>query len=391
VSYSSIAFLYPSDPIHIRQVDESYRDEFYAARRAGLAVHCFDIVSKNHGCGRISYMQGEESGDISTAITTYKNGVNDMASHQWQQTIFIDTALAAKLIQQQMAFEVKNIVEMGKGWDNIAYLVNEQYVFRFPRRAMGVECLQNEIQALPYLAEHVSFSFTHPEFVGTPSQEYQSPFAGYPMLPGVQLSEMPAKSVTSTSFAKKLAQWLKELHTIPVRQEDHTAIKGDQNWRYNVSQRSDKVMKSLERYASYFQDAGFEISQLITALEYFKPYDFEHIARTSYCHGDLYSRHILVDENHEPSGLIDWGDVHIGHPGIDLSVGFMIFADDALSIFLKEYSHVDSSTYAMALFRTFWHPIALLPYCYEEKEERLKGWAVLALSRAIAKINERRI
>lgn len=312
-----------------------------------------------------------------------------MASHQWQQTIFIDTALAAKLIQQQMAFKVTNIVEMGKGWDNIAYLVNEHYVFRFPRRAMGVECLENEIQVLPYLVHHISFPFTNPEFVGIPSQEYQAPFAGYPLLPGTLLSDLPAEPIQSVSFAKKLARWLKELHAIPVRQEDRVAIKGDQNWRYNVSQRSGKVIKSLEAYASYFQDAGFEVSKLVVALEYFKAYDFEHIARTSYCHGDLYSRHILIDDNHEPSGLIDWGDVHIGHPGIDLSVGIMILADDALSIFLKEYGHVNDVTYTMALFRAFWHPIALLPYCYEEKEERLKEWAVLALTRAITKIGER--
>ncbi len=311
-----------------------------------------------------------------------------MASHQWQQTIFIDTALAAKLIQQQMAFEVKSIVEMGKGWDNIAYLVNQQYVFRFPRRAMGVECLQNEIQVLPYLAQHVSFPFTHPEFVGTSSQEYQSPFAGYPLLSGTPLSELPVEPIQSASFAKKLARWLKELHAIPVRQEDRMAIKGDQNWRYNVSQRSDKVIKSLETYTSYFQDAGFEVGTLAAALEYFKAYNFEHLARTSYCHGDLYSRHILIDDNHEASGLIDWGDVHIGHPGIDLSVGIMILADDTLSIFLKEYGNIDDTTYTMALFRAFWHPIALLPYCYEEKEERLKKWAVLALSRALAKIGD---
>ena len=66
-----------------------------------------------------------------------------------------------------------------------------------------------------------------------------------------------------------------------------------------------------------------------------------------------------------------------------LAAGLVAFA---LSIFLKEYGYVDNITYAMTLFRSFWHPIALLPYCYEEKKERLKQWAILALERSLQKI-----
>ena len=45
-----------------------------------------------------------------------------------------------------------------------------------------------------------------------------------------------------------------------------------------------------------------------------------HSGRPCWVHGDLYARHLLLDETRLPSGVIDWGDVHLGDPALDLSV-----------------------------------------------------------------------
>src|SRR3990167_8137438 len=140
--------------------------------------------------------------------------------HSWQQTIFIDEALAKKLIEEQVDLKVTAISLMGKGWDNVAYLINEKYVFRFPRRAMGVECMENEIYLLPYIAQYVSFPFSYPEFIGIATGKYPTPFAGYRILPGLPLSDVPAEPISDAPFAEKLATWLKKLHAIPVRKDD---------------------------------------------------------------------------------------------------------------------------------------------------------------------------
>jgi hypothetical protein len=39
----SVSFLYPSNPLDVRQVDDMYREEFTLAKQAGLSVHCIDI------------------------------------------------------------------------------------------------------------------------------------------------------------------------------------------------------------------------------------------------------------------------------------------------------------------------------------------------------------
>ena len=37
-------------------------------------------------------------------------------------------------------------------------------------------------------------------------------------------------------------------------------------------------------------------------------------------HGDLHVRHVLLDDAGGPSAVIDWGDVCVGDPSIDLSL-----------------------------------------------------------------------
>lgn len=306
-----------------------------------------------------------------------------MSSKVWQQTIVINELLAKQLLEQQIGLQVTEVVELGSGWDNIAYLINKQYVFRFPRRAEGITCLENEIRVLPYIKQHVSFPFSCPTFIGFSSQQYQAPFAGYQLLQGVPLSTTYPKLIDDVLFAKELASWLKQLHSIPVRDEDCIGIQGDQNWRYDVPLQYTKIISTLTQYDQYFQDSGFVVAELISAFDQFKKYDFLSIAKESYCHGDLYGAHILVENDCRLMGIIDWGDVHIGNPGIDLSVGFRIFSDKALSAFLQEYGDVGSTTRAIALFTAFRHSIRLLPYCYEEKQESLKEWTILSLSRSL--------
>jgi Ser/Thr protein kinase RdoA (MazF antagonist) len=50
----------------------------------------------------------------------------------------------------------------------------------------------------------------------------------------------------------------------------------------------------------------------------------ESPARLTIVHGDLYARHVLVDERGALSGVIDWGDIHLGDPAIDLAIAHLV-------------------------------------------------------------------
>ena len=65
----------------------------------------------------------------------------------------VSPSLAIALINAQCPSLAPVLLEpFGAGWDNAAYLVNGEWVFRFPRRAIAVDLLEAEVHVLPRLA-----------------------------------------------------------------------------------------------------------------------------------------------------------------------------------------------------------------------------------------------
>src|SRR5262249_41628574 len=59
--------------------------------------------------------------------------------------------------------------------------------------------------------------------------------------------------------------------------------------------------------------------------------------------GDLYSRHILVDHEGMLSGVIDWGDIHVGDVAVDLAIAHSFLLADARQEFRAEYGLIDET------------------------------------------------
>lgn len=302
--------------------------------------------------------------------------------HAWNQTITINKDIAKKLVTSQFNLKIKSIELLGEGFDNQAYLINKKLVFRFPRRKEGIECLENEILLLPFLALHLSSSFSNPTFIGKASHLYPFPFAGYPKLKGNPLYEIGFPFIKKTSFARTLGSWLRELHSIKVNDKHIKLIKGDQTWRLNVKQRLSFCQEKIKQYEQYFSTSQLDTSLLSKTIKKLSKFNFTK-KKLCYLHGDLYSSHILVDNELNLTGLIDWGDVHIGHPGIDLIIIFNMLDDKVHKDFLQEYGQVDEEIISAALFRAFCHAISLLPYTYIKVNEKLKLWAITTINRTI--------
>lgn len=310
-------------------------------------------------------------------------------SHAWEQTIHINEVIASQLIEAQQDLKIQTISLLDQGWDNVVYCVNEKFIFRFPRREFGVVCMENEIALTPYIQQQVSFPLSASTWIGMPTEQYPYAYSGYRMLSGKPLCEASHTLIDDEFFAITLATWLKELHAIPVTEAHIANVKGDYEWKLNVAQRLTRCQENLEKYAHFFAEARFKKSVLLDSIHYLKQWHFDEVKR-SFVHGDLYSRHIIVNpETLLPSGLIDWGDVHIGHPGVDLSSG-MIFTKKALTTFLKAYGSLDEETKRIMLFNSFCHSISFLPYAFEQNKTSLKQWAIMVLQRAVEEIESLR-
>ena len=205
------------------------------------------------------------------------------------------------------------------------------------------------------------------------------------MLPGIALCDAFNELVDDSTFAMILATWLKELHSIPVKQAYIALVEGEYEWKVDVNHRTTGCKNNLEQYEPYFLQAGFTKEAILEVISHLELLHFTPV-KQAFVHGDLYSRHIMIDPSTQlPSGLIDWGDIHIGHPGIDLAAG-MVFTDKAFDVFLKTYGAIDMESQHIMTLHAFCHGMSFLPYAFEQNKEPLKRWATLVLANSMKKI-----
>jgi aminoglycoside phosphotransferase (APT) family kinase protein len=85
-------------------------------------------------------------------------------------------------------------------------------------------------------------------------------------------------------------------------------------------------------------------------------------------HGDLHSGQIVINDQHQIAGIIDWGDVHVGDPAADLAGVQAMLPRECYEEFLEEYGAVDDAAWAAARGRAIWHTIALLAHSVEAND-----------------------
>jgi aminoglycoside phosphotransferase (APT) family kinase protein len=66
------------------------------------------------------------------------------------------------------------------------------------------------------------------------------------------------------------------------------------------------------------------------------------------CHGDLHVRHLLVDRDGTATGVIDWGDLCLADPAVDLSIAYFGFAGKARADLLSAYGRTVSAERELA-------------------------------------------
>jgi aminoglycoside phosphotransferase (APT) family kinase protein len=260
----------------------------------------------------------------------------------WAAERTVDAGLARALIDAQFPEVAGTPILLGEGWDNVAFAVGE-FVFRFPRRQSAVALIERECVILPHLQD-LPLPVPAPSFVGRASERYPWPFAGHRSLPGRVACDVDDE--VRARAAAPLGRFLRALHARTL--ED---LPGDELNRFNVAPRAVAAVKRALALA--IDPAPLRPFLEIPAPSPCRP-------RVS-CHGDLYGRNLLVDGG-ELSGVIDWGDLHLGDPAVDLAVAWSFLGPPARAAFREAYGAVDSETWRLARFRALDHTLACAAY-----------------------------
>src|SRR5215475_11256007 len=134
----------------------------------------------------------------------------------WTAERAVSPELARDLIADQFPELAPVRVEApSEGWDNIAYLVNGEWIFRFPRRTIAVDLIRTEVAVLPVIAPRLPLSIPLPVFAGEPEERFPWPFAGYRRLAGQTACRAGLTDEQRSRAAVPLARFLRALHAIP--------------------------------------------------------------------------------------------------------------------------------------------------------------------------------
>jgi len=294
---------------------------------------------------------------------------------EWDAEIVVGPELALELIRGQFAGIGTTVEPFGSGWDNTAYLVDGELVFRFPRREIAVRLLETEIRVLPRLAPHLPLPIPVPEWAGEATERFPWPFAGYRMLPGRPAAYVDLSLMDVRAAAVSLGEFLRALHSIPL---DGLALPEDEHRRTDFTIRLPKLGASV----GALEDAGI----IADGLPWLMPFTGDFPApspRAVPVHGDLYEMHVLFDDHHRASGVIDWGDVHAGDPALDLSLVYRLFPPRFRAEFLSVYGGIDARTERMARLRATFHAVMVTHYAHSVGNTALLRTARAAMDQVL--------
>jgi aminoglycoside phosphotransferase (APT) family kinase protein len=268
----------------------------------------------------------------------------------WKADWPINSENAKSLIETSFpTLSPASVKPFGVGWDNTVFLVNDAFVFRFPRRRIAAPLMQAEFQILPWLSEQLPLSIPNPCYAGKPSSEYPCVFAGYPFIPGQTVTSTRMTDDERRAMAKPLARFLAALHSVSPEDARNRGASEDPSCRLDPSPHK---VRAIDRLASFPSDLlPRSVEARIRLLLDIVP-TLEQPSTKTLLHGDLHANQILVTEGtHELAGVIDWGDIHLGDPASDFAVVHSMLPRDCHHDFLTAYGPVDPLRWSAAKAR----------------------------------------
>lgn len=288
----------------------------------------------------------------------------------WEAELRVSEALAAQLIEAQfpeLAPVHLPLDVLGEGWDNVAYLVGGDIVFRFPRRQIAVDFIEKEYRLLPILAPRLPLPIPLPEYLGRPSEAYPWPFLGYRRLPGETACRARLDDAQRAALAAPLGAFLAALHAFPVEEARRLGTPPDTIGKLDLGRIVPELRERLEKMVALGLVA--DRRPCLAAIE--ASAGLGPSGEPRLVHGDFYVRHLLVGGDRRLCGVIDWGDLHLGDPAVDLLVAHAFLPPEAHAAFRRAYGEIPEDRWRLARVRAMFHSAALVLYGHDIGDEDL--------------------
>ncbi|MFI0352218.1 phosphotransferase [Actinomadura sp. 9N407] len=305
----------------------------------------------------------------------------DASAPEWAPEHEVGAELAARLVGERWPeFRGVPVEPLAAGWDNTVFVVGGAWVFRFPRRSIAVPLLEREIAVLPFLAPRLPPAIPVPRYVARdPSPDYPWPFWGARMIPGRELADAGLGEDRRVRAAGDAGRFLRALHD--------PALVPQVELPYDPFRRADpssRGPRARTRLAELARQGLWESDPAVEALLDAAP-DAPVPDGAVVCHGDLHPRHLMIGEGGAVAGVIDWGDLCLGDPAVDLSLAYGAFAGTARAALLEAYGRpVGAAQETAARVLALFVCSALAEYAASEGNGALLAEALAGIGRSAA-------
>ena len=298
---------------------------------------------------------------------------------EWEAEHIVDEALARRLIGRQFPQVASGRLRpLGEGWDHTVWLADGRWAFRFPRRAVILPGFGRANALLGQLAPLLPLAVPAPELLGEPDAGYPWPFTGAPLIPGDEPGRAGLTDGDRAALAVPLAEFLRALHDVDPGL-GAGLLELDGNRRADMDVRVPWTRERLEELAARgLWHAPAAAGELLAAAQ-----DLPASSARAIAHGDLHGRHLLIDRG-RPSGVIDWDDICLADPAIDLMPYWGLLPPAARPRFLEVYGEAGEPQLIRARVLAVFLGATLALYGRERGMTWLEADAVASLDRVFS-------
>jgi aminoglycoside 2''-phosphotransferase len=272
-----------------------------------------------------------------------------------------------------------------KGWDNDVVILDDKFVFRFPKREKYFDRFKAEIKLLRYLSPKMPVPV--PDYQYTPGD---LSFGGYKIIPGVEMTPEVFNTFTDSQkkrIAEQLGKFLSVMHDTSVEKAKEFGFEEEDEgywWSRNHTEQTlqglrEKVFPKLTKEEIDWVEQQFDQYSSLS-------FDFE----ITVIHSDLVGDHIFVDpEKGMVTGIIDFADTEFSDPALDFA-GMWHYGEQFPQQVLNNYEHkTDSDFLKRSKFPILVHMVGnmleiengnKLPVTFEESRKKLNECMASGLS-----------
>ena len=223
-----------------------------------------------------------------------------------------DVSWYLRRIQEECPIQIEKYRYLKSAFDNDVFLINDEFVFRFPRTERVRNHLRHEIEFLNFLKSRVKTCIPTYSYVSKDDD-----FAGYKIIPGKTLTAAAFRRLNKPSKERvvdQLVGFINDFHRIALG--DFEKFKPRKREAFIDEEKKVEVELSTKLFPRL---SRAEVQAIENFYSESKVY-LRSIPTLCATHGDFYAYNVLWNRDKSEIGVIDFSDILIGDPAKDFEV-----------------------------------------------------------------------